>query len=239
VDFQSVDNGGTMTDIYDFIREILEERDQFKYGSIEWHNCNKNKAFVLEDFKPSWTEKTAYYLESDLKNIKEGFTPISCLPNIPIYEDKRSILEYNGGNTRQIIPYCLVKCDDEYYLVIRENNGDARLNGKMALLGGHVDQYIVLGMFRELDEEAGITPDRMKSMNLVGIIKTNGDPNQEYDVSKDHVGLVYLIEIKSKKVRMQESGVQKAIFVRPSEFHKYLDRFENWLDIIVRNLFHS
>lgn len=223
----------------EFIEDILIERDQYKYGSLEWHNLNYQKAMNLEDLKSSWVEKVAYFLDSELKDISDGFTKTNILPSAKIYEDSRSMTEYNNGYTRQIIPYCLIKCNDEYYFISRENNGDDRINSKLGLAGGHTDKDITLGALRELEEEAGITPEIIKNMELIGIVKTDGSSDDEYDISKDHIGLVYLVELKTKNIRMQELGVQKAFFVRQEDFHKYQHRFEDWLDIVVRNLFHS
>ena len=223
----------------EFIEDILKERDKHKYNTIEWQNLNLEKAFILEDLKPSWKELTAYYPEFMIKNIPYGFTKTNELPPEPIYENKRSLLEYNGGCTKQIIPYCLLRYKDEYYIAIRENNGDKRLNGKMAGIGGHVDKNLTQGMMREIEEETGVTPDLIEKIEFVGIIKSEGNTEDIYDVSKDHIGLVYIVDLKTKKIRMQELGVQTAIFLKSSDFHKYQDRFEDWLDLIVRNLFFS
>ena len=220
-----------------FIEDILEERDIHKYGSAEYHTKNLIKACILEDLKSSWVEKVAYFNAKDIENIPYGFSKINTIPNIPMYEDKRSILEYNGGNTRQIIPYCLVRYENEYYFVLREDNGDDRLNGNIGLLGGHTDSKIEDGMYRELEEEANINRNNIKNISLVGIIKDSGT-GEKYDVSIDHIGLVYIIELKQKRtIRMFEQGIQTGILVSLSDFVKYEDRFEPWLKLTIDALF--
>ena len=218
----------------EFIEDVLKERDSHEYHSYQWHNCNKEKVFIIEDLKPEWKEYVAYYSEHSLDNIPYGFTKTNELPSAHIYENKRSILEYNGGYTRQIIPYCLVRCDDEYYLVLRENNGDNRLNGGIGLLGGHVGKDIEGGMLRELEEEANITTENIESVNLIGTIKSN-----DTITDMDHLGLVYIIELKHKRIRMQEYGIQKGMFVKLGDFHKYSPQFESWLELISLDLFSS
>jgi predicted NUDIX family phosphoesterase len=218
----------------EFIEDILKLRDKYKQGSSEWNILNIAKARTLEDLKSSWAEKVAYCYSSDLKDINNGFTTITHLPKIEIHEEKRSLLEYNGGYTRHIIPYCLVRYENEYYFVLRENNSDNRLNNKYGLLGGHTSKNIESGMFRELQEEAEITLPKIKNIQIIGIIKS-GDEENTYDVSLDHIGLVYLIELKHKRVRMLENGVQKGVFVHRDEMHKYSENFENWLDLVYKN----
>lgn len=217
-----------------FIEDILKERDYYEYGSLQWHNLNLEKAFILEDLKPSWTEKVAYFLKKDIEDIPCGFSKLNTLPKATIFEDKRSKLEYNNGYTRQIIPYCLVRCKDEYYFILRENNSEDRLNGNYGLLGGHTDCNIESGMYRELQEEADINLDNIEKINLVGTIKS-------YDTitDLDHIGLIYLIDLKHKKISMQEMGIQKGMFVRQCDFWKYSSKFESWLKLVVQNLFNN
>ena len=220
-----------------FIKDILIERDRYKYKSIQWNNLNQEKAFILEDLKSSWRERVVYFQEEDIKHIPYGFSKTNQIPDVKMFEDKRSVLEYNGGNARQIIPYCLLRYKDEYYIAIRKNNGDKRLNGKMAGIGGHVDKNLTQGMTREIEEETGVTPDLIEKIELVGIIKSEGNTEDKYDVSKDHIGLVYIIDLKTKNIKMQEDGVQSAIFIKSGDLCKYQHRFEDWLDLIVKNLF--
>ena len=221
------------------IAEIIEKRDEFNIGSKEWEMWNDVKAERLEEIKPSTKEEILYFNEEDLKDIKEGFTKIDKIPNIKAYVGPRSKLEYHPLK-RHPIPYVLVKYEDKYFFILREKgSGEMRLIGKIGLLGGHVsveeektdlEENIISGLMRELEEEANITSEIIKSCTLKGIIKLNTG------VDADHLGFVYEVELLTDNIKSHEEDKLTGIWINKSELKNYEDSFENWAKLVYEKL---
>lgn len=228
-----LDNLVTMLDI---------EKDSSKKDII-----NRAKAQILEQMKPSTKEEIIYFLEDTLKHIPEGFSKIDENLNVVIHKNKRSLMEYNKLQ-RHPIPYCVVKYQEEYFFILRENGiGEVRLIGQKGLLGGHVGKEdIVLGkgnnidlkstlrngMYRELEEEAGITKDKIKSIEYKGMIKLFGG------VDQDHLGFVYEVELNTKDIKSLEKGVLNGTWINKYLLPLQYDSFEKWAKIVYNNVIH-
>lgn len=217
------------------IDEILEKRDEFEYGTPEWMLWNRIKAEKLESLKPSTKEQIIFFKERDLKDIPLGLTLTDKLPNVSYYVGKRSLLEYNSEQ-RHPIPYCIIRHDNYYFFINREkSSGEIRLIGKKGMLGGHVgaedmddlslSKTLLNGLRRELKEEAGITDELIKSINLKGILKSNEG------VDKDHLGIIYEIELISKDITSQEEALTD-MWLHEDELSEHRDTFESWASII-------
>lgn len=208
---------------------------------------NVEKANFLENKKPSTKTPILYFLENELKNIKEGFSKGSLedIKANPLFE-KRSLLEYLPSQ-RHPIPYCVVKSGDKYFLIFRENgSGETRLIGKKGLLGGHIDEEdkvegingidlvatIENGLYRELEEEANLTKDMVKSISLLGFIKIEEDGC----VENDHLGLVYLIEVPNTDLKAVEEGVLSGDWFTKEEIISMKSSLERWSELVFENI---
>jgi predicted NUDIX family phosphoesterase len=212
--------------------EILTEWRNTEMFSKRWEELIEEKASALEAMKPSTKEEIMYYFNHHLGEIPIGFSSASTLPKVKYDFDKRSYFEYNDEITRHPIPYCIVRYKNKFYLALRENGSEARLNGKIGMLGGHVGREgIEKGMFRELEEEAGVTKAIVSSKKIRGYIKLDTT-----EVDKDHLGIVYEIVLKSDKVNMSEGDVLKGIWMTKDELASNYERLENWAKVVYDNL---
>jgi len=219
------------------IDEIVSKRDTYEVNSEEWNTWNKVKAVRLEQIKPSTKEEIIYFRSADLNNVPDGLTITDKLPSIPFYKDRRSLLEYNPTQ-RHPIPYCIVRFENDYFFILRGSGvGEIRLENKKGLLGGHVDSYeavesslektLLNGLKRELEEEAGITDNLIKSIKLKGLLKSNTG------VDLDHLGVIFEIEVLSKEIDSKEEELT-GIWINENELEQHAESFESWAKIIYK-----
>jgi Predicted phosphoesterase (MutT family) len=214
------------------LNTILKARDLFETGSALWNQLNVIKSKVLEDIKSSTKETILYYNEEDLNDIPEGFYHTNKLPEAELHLDNRSLLEYANNTKRHPIPYIVIKHGDKFFFILRESgSGEIRLLGKKGMVGGHVgSEGLELGMYRELEEETGITKDMITNLELKGLIKSNDG------VDADHLGLIYEVEVSTDKIDAIEEGVLSGIWINKSELAKHYESFESWSRITYDNL---
>ena len=134
---------------------------------------------------------------------------------------------------RQIIPYVIIRCGDEWFVTRRTKRGtDARLHEKIALgVGGHIGAGldVVDGMHKELDEEVAIEGDY--DLTFAGILN-----DESTEVARVHLGIVYILDAPSRDVRVLET--EKLI----GEWHALRDlagmreAMESWSQIVYDEL---
>jgi predicted NUDIX family phosphoesterase len=226
-------------DLKQQLEDKIKERDMYSPFSEKWSDLNGEKAEILEQLKPSTKERILYFSEHDLYYIPNGFNRVSFVFPIRSEYCNRSLLEYNSLQ-RHPIPYCLVKYKNKYFFILREQgSGELRLIGKKGLIGGHVDEgdkdinlQITLqnGLEREIKEEAGITSDIIKSIQLHGLIKDNEE------VNSDHLGYIYEVELNTDKIKAEEDGVLTGIWINEEDLPQHYDSFESWSKIVYDNV---
>lgn len=229
--------------IKQYINKITENS---KIDSVE----NIKKGEFLESIKKSTQTPILYFDEKELINIPNGFSKgsVEDIHAIPRFE-RRSLLEYLPSQ-RHPIPYCVVRCKSEakYFLIFREGgSGEIRLIGQKGLLGGHIDEVdkvlidnnidiaktIENGLYRELEEEANLTKNKIKSIDLFGFIKIE----ELGAVENDHLGLVYIIDVEDTNLSAVEEGILSGDWFTKEEILNNLNSLENWSKIIFRELF--
>lgn len=229
-----------MSDLKKLIEKINKDTTMYSKENIE-------KAIYLENTKKSTKTKILYFLEDELNNIESGFTKGELLDikATPLFE-KRSLLEYLPSQ-RHPIPYCVVRCKDKYFLIFRENgSGEVRLIGKKGLLGGHIDEEdkvlsegkidlgktIENGLYRELEEEANLTKDKIESISLLGFIKFE----ENGAVENDHLGIVYIIDIATPDLETIEEGILSGDWFTKEEIIEMKFSLERWTNLIFENI---
>ncbi len=222
------------------LEELLRRRDQEEFGSEKWEELNVEKADYLESIKPGTRERIVYFEESDLGNIERVFTRDTDILGLPFGVERRSILEYHPTR-RHPIPYALIRYEDRYFFILRESGGgELRLIGKKGLIGGHIDEDDIVpgdlaetfrsALLREAAEEAGVTEEIIKSVELRGLIKS------DLGVDIDHLGLVYEIELTMDRIKSEEEVVLMGIWISKDELAQHYESFENWAKIVYDNL---
>jgi len=217
------------------LEDIIERRDLHEVESPEWLEWNHIKAEMLEKLKPKTSEEIIFFKETDLTDIKDGLHETGKLPIVPMYTGKRSVMEYNPVQ-RHPIPYVIVKHKKYYFFILRGNGvSELRLVDKKGLLGGHVgaedhdeislSKTILNGLMRELQEEAGITKELIESIEFKGLLKSNNG------VDRDHLGLIYQVELLTKNIVSKEEELT-GIWIHEKDLSQHADSFESWARMI-------
>jgi predicted NUDIX family phosphoesterase len=143
-------------------------------------------------------------------------------------------------NFKQIIPYVLVRHENRYVLMRRTTKQtEARLHDKYSIgVGGHIndqdmakgiENIIHHGMRREIEEEMTIKNEQ--SCELVGVINDNSS-----EVSKVHMGLVYILTTGSPDFEIAEKDKYTANWATVEEMLSVYDKMESWTQIVYDNL---
>jgi len=140
---------------------------------------------------------------------------------------------------KQIIPYVVIRNGDKWLLFQRKSTqSEARLHNKYSLgIGGHInDEYdnetldpITSGLYRELAEE--LTLSNHSAPRYVGVIN-----DDESDVGKVHLGLVFEIHAESLDFDLPEADKMTAQWVTSQNLQTYLPNMETWSQLIVGDL---
>jgi predicted NUDIX family phosphoesterase len=146
------------------------------------------------------------------------------------------------SSMKQIIPYCVVTCDDSIFLLRRTSKGgEARLHGLLSVgVGGHINpvdeevgDVVEAGADRELAEEVIVeAPARREA---IGVINDDATP-----VGAVHFGIVYRVEVEEPRVRVRETDQLEGEFVARAALREMLvserDRFETWSSLTLDRL---
>lgn len=155
-------------------------------------------------------------------------------------------------NYKQIIPYCIIKSQDSFFIYKRlPKAGEKRLHDKWTFgVGGHINPIpmskmnkmienmphdfedalydntiIEHSMKRELHEEVKIDEFTSK---IIGYIN-----NDNTDVGKHHIGIVYLIELKEPNLEIKEKNKMDGEFKTRDELKQFPDELEGWSKILL------
>jgi len=147
----------------------------------------------------------------------------------------RALVE-NDPSLKQIIPYLMVRCQDQLFLFQRlGTGGEARLHGKYSIgVGGHINRsdvdgaadVVAEGLRRELEEE--LVLEGPWSARLVGVL--NDDSNA---VGQVHFGLVHVVKVVRPTVKVRESKTLTGSLADPGEIRALRDRMETWSQLIL------
>ena len=130
---------------------------------------------------------------------------------------------------RQIIPYVLIRNDDDYFVLRRTTKQtEARLHHKLSLgIGGHVNpgHSLLEGLQKELNEEVDIGSDY--SMQFIGMI--NDDTT---DVGRVHLGAAYLLEAEGRDVTVKETEKMIGDWMPRGALQGVRASLESWSQIV-------
>lgn len=141
---------------------------------------------------------------------------------------------------QQIIPYLVIKTEQQEYLVLKRIAGEERLKGTLSLgVGGHINpcdkssnmkEMIQKGLMRELKEEI-----RISGVHNIRVYGTIRDLKSS---TPDHIGIVFLLclpEEAKGKIRVRERRKMQGMWMTLREMISNLRHFESWAQMIVAN----
>ncbi|KAF2958706.1 hypothetical protein AS159_03250 [Thermotoga sp. Ku-13t] len=144
----------------------------------------------------------------------------------------RQIAEFDE-TLRQVIPYVLMRENDKFLLLRRtKKQQEKRLHGKLSLgVGGHINsddgdapwQAFLNGIEREIHEEVNVELERL---SYVGLLNDTSSP-----VSRVHVGLVYLAEVKF--LGLNEPDMFDFWFADLLEIERREEELEGWSKLVL------
>ena len=183
-----------------------------KYGHVE--------VFAVEDsilrdyYENNWNNIPSEEVEKTIQEIGE-FVP-------------RYRAELDRGY-RQIIPYCMLTCEDKIFTT-RRLGGDQRLVGKLSIgIGGHIERVDAKSMnlirdalHRELDEEVDIGSN-IVDIQMLGHIYMDKSP-----VDSVHYGLAYSVKLDGLDVKVKETEVLEGSWYTKDELMGLKEDLEDW-----------
>ncbi|MGB9790630.1 NUDIX domain-containing protein [Thermotoga caldifontis] len=144
----------------------------------------------------------------------------------------RQIAEFDES-VRQVIPYVLMRENDKFLLLRRtKKQQEKRLHGKLSLgVGGHINtndgdtpwEAFLKGMEREMHEEVNVELERLSYVGLLNDTSSS--------VSRVHVGLVYLAEVKF--LGLNEPDMFDFWFADLSEIERREGELEGWSKLVL------
>jgi len=168
------------------------------------------------------------YLEQLLTPLQMSFRPRDLMERSPEF--------------KQLIPYVIFEHTDAdgvvhvFQYVRGKGQGESRLHSKRSVgVGGHVSSEdtpkssrnpLEAGMKRELDEEVKI--DSPHQLSCEGLIN-----DDETEVGRVHLGVVYLCKVESPNVTPNEADILEAGFHPVSDLLDRLEEFETWSSICL------
>ena len=172
-----------------------------------------------QELKEKYGDATVMVVPQQLveKNLQAPFVASAACPTIKDaniimslrnYMTKHAVpmlryLAETDASVKQIVVYVILRDRQGRIYLTRRKDGDERLVGRASIgTGGHIDggEAFATGMYRELKEEVGLTPDDVLYNQFSGYIY---DPSD--DVGKVHVGFVYLATVQDPaRVSIQE-----------------------------------
>ena len=131
---------------------------------------------------------------------------------------------------KQIIPYVLIRCKTDFYLLQRtQKQTEARLHHKLSLgIGGHVNPdtpELFEGLLKELEEEVAVAGDY--EISFVGVL--NDDTTE---VGSVHLGAVYVLDANERNVEVRETEKMTGRWVAQSELPALREQMETWSQIV-------
>jgi len=136
---------------------------------------------------------------------------------------------------KQVIPYVVISHAGRYLLTQRTSKQqEKRLHNLFSIgQGGHINTLdmesghpIVTGMLREVAEEFHLP--KLDDFTIVGQINDNSN-----DVGKVHLGIVFLVSVKSETFEVAETGKHIARWASVKDLSAHYAEMENWSKILM------
>jgi predicted NUDIX family phosphoesterase len=150
----------------------------------------------------------------------------------------RSLVEDDAAQ-QQIIPYCIVRHQDDTYLLTRRlrRSSERRLHHLYSLgAGGHINpgdgvggDPVIGGLRREWREE--VCCPSPATARLVAVLNDDSTP-----VSQVHLGLVFLVEPLAGRVRVRETEKLEGEVLGLEAMRRHYLNMESWSQLAYDDL---
>ena len=197
---------------------------------------------TTEEMKAKYGDEQLLIIPSEKVKIYSGTGPFFEDEDIDFCTKDDGIPKYrweveNDPSFKQLVVYVVVTDGHNRVFVTHRKDGDERLVGKYSIgIGGHVrwGESFTEAMFRELEEEVGITPDDMTGIVRHGYILDNSS-----DVNSVHLGIVYMVDVQDPSkvfVREPEKLVGQWMDAGDGLARLYhSNSLESWSETVYRN----
>lgn len=199
----------------------------------------ETKVWVIKDDKIREAFKHQFSGIETVVNLGFNIVPLRTY----IRQNMEPMLRYKAETNnkyRQIITYVVVTDSESGDIFCTQRiGGDHRLVGMYSIgIGGHVEppEDVYEAMYRELNEEIGLTAEDIKLCPFKGYIYDSSEP-----VSKVHVGFVFLAQVKGKRAHVLEKDKLVGEWLSKDKLTKLYEagRLEGWSNIVYERMVHD
>lgn len=174
---------------------------------------------------------------SEVTPLLRGPLTVDAEPVLDLIERAHSFLDRATAEVspafRQIIPYVLVACGDEFFTLQRTaKQTESRLHHKISLgIGGHINpgHSLLEGLHQELEEEVGIHDPF--TLRFRGILN-----DESTEVGRLHLGAVYWLQASTRNVVVRETDKMTGRWARREELKSLRQSMESWSQIVYDQL---
>jgi len=152
-----------------------------------------------------------------------------------VFKERTEELE-KDESLKQVIPYFLVRRDDQYLTARRKNTqGEKRLHGgRLIGFGGHLRAGDIKGRMkdwleREFDEE--IEAEKVLGISFFGVV--NHDGPEDNGVHKVHFGLIFEIQVEDEAKIREEDKFQEEEFLPIESLIWKREEMELWSRLVL------
>ncbi|GAA3724698.1 NUDIX domain-containing protein [Salinicoccus jeotgali] len=143
---------------------------------------------------------------------------------------------------KQLISYAVITAGEETLVYKRlEGGGEDRLHGLLSIgVGGHmndvpetgaINEKLFINAARELEEEVGLQEDALEGIEVMGLINDDED-----EVGRGHIGVVFKVEVDKDKVHAREEDTLELVWKDRSLLPK-MKPYESWSELIIRDAY--
>lgn len=163
------------------------------------------------------------------------------LLNRSICDSKAPEHAYIAEVLPQVLPYCVVRCGDEYLTYSRAKGAETRLHGSLSLgFGGHIDLVDVVdgkvdllkALHRELEEELQLKNHDYQSYDIVTTTRILVDTTNP--VGKVHIGFLYELVLENKaQVNPDPAEIHLPVWKSVTDLQQEYTSYENWSSTLI------
>ena len=171
---------------------------------------------------------------ADVQPLLRGSLTPDAAPVMQLIERTHFFIDRPTAETspqfRQIIPYVIVSCGDDVFVLQRTaKQTETRLHHKMSLgIGGHINpgHSVLEGLRKELEEEVSIAdPYQLRFRAILN--------DESTEVGRVHLGVVYTLEASKREVTIRETEKMTGRWMARSELKPLRDSMETWSQIVL------